>query len=167
MDKYVPHMNRVAYAVGINLDWSVENTPEGYLFNGHTVAAGNKDLTMSRNGGQDSRGVLHEIAHFLVADPESRCLPNYGLGNADFTKESGTLKTPSNVMDEEVLACVVEIELARHIFGDKYAGDVVTRTCSDFPHNPSEVKELRTRGILNSKGRLSDTFSTLPKWESS
>lgn len=163
-DKYVPHMNRIAKAVGIVLDFSIENTAEGYLFNGHTVAAGNEDILTDVNGGKDSRGLLHEIAHFIVASPGDRIRPNYGLGPADFTKESGTLKENPLSLDEECLACVTEIELARHIFGDDYANDVTKRTSSDVVHPLMDVRELCRRGVLTSDGRLSNPFTKFPKW---
>lgn len=163
-DKFVPHMNVIAHAIGIVFDFSLENTVDGYLFNGRTVAAGNEDILTDVNGGKDSRGLLHEVAHFIIASPEDRIRPNYGLGPADFTTESGTLPENVNALDEEVLACVVEIELARHIFGDDYANDVVNRTQSNFPHDPREVDDLCSRGVLNFKGLLSKTFSKLPKW---
>lgn len=163
-DKFVPHMNVIAKAVGLVLDFSIENTAEGYLFNGHTVAAGNEDILTDVKGGKDSRGLLHEIAHFIIANPEDRIRPNYGLGPADFTTESETLPENVNALDEEVLACVTEIELARHIFGDDYANDVVNRTQSSFLHDPREVEELCSRGVLTPKGRLSKTFSKFPKW---
>jgi hypothetical protein len=73
------------------------NCFENHIYDGKTIAMfgskGGKPLVFS------DHDLLHEIAHFAVAAPEQRDLPEYGVGNA---YQAGEIYTPSVVDSKKI-----------------------------------------------------------------
>lgn len=53
--------------------------------------------------------VLHEVCHWLVAKPELKHLPNFGLGQAVFGKKSERVLVYSKTEEQEALTCFLSI----------------------------------------------------------
>lgn len=75
-------------------------------------------------GFDDPSDLAHEIAHLLLAAPERRRLPNFGLG-PDYPAGPGTRSvSDARVREEEVSASVLGICLIREAGGDWQAAAV-------------------------------------------
>lgn len=66
---------------------------------------------------KDCSEVCHEIAHYLVASPRRRRLPNYGLGEppGDDTPEAPVTVSPRTGVQEEMMASCLGILLERSL----------------------------------------------------
>lgn len=54
-----------------------------------------------------SANVFHEVAHFQLASPERRSIPNFGFGSSPLGGSAEQLLTDSASQEEELLACVL------------------------------------------------------------
>jgi hypothetical protein len=89
---------------------------EKYAFNGKTIAEyEDRDFRRQRS----ESNLLHDIAHFVVAAPERRSIPEFGLGDSPDTKVYGTSlakgMTHSKAQDEEELASALGIYWEREL----------------------------------------------------
>jgi hypothetical protein len=67
-------ISALAEYFGVRL--SERSCREGHIYDGRTIALMGSRVPLS------DHDLLHEIAHFAVATPGQRLLPEYGLGNA-------------------------------------------------------------------------------------
>ena len=104
---------------------------------------------------------LHELAHFIVARPKDRLLPNYGLGESleeyDYPYRDNLrtypLASKYELSRAEARASVLNVLLARQYFGEDESG-LVSRNLSVFDKGVVEITpKLQQWGIIDGKKR--------------
>lgn len=107
-------------AAGVTPYILLECLVEGYAYTDGKVALASDP--------EDLPGLaLHDLAHFLVAPPERKFLPNFGLGihpQVSEDKDAECLLADGIAMNEEGDASVVNVLLAGMLFGEKEEGRV-------------------------------------------
>ena len=97
---YLRHINKkiqdLAMELGIKLSG---RRADGWLWDGETIA------TNELGGACSKRLLLHEMAHWVIADPERKKFPNFGLNYGD--------------REEEEKACSLEIQWMGELGFDK------------------------------------------------
>lgn len=87
-----------------------------YAFNGKTIAEFQDEALTKR---RTESNLIHDIAHFVVAAPERKTLPEFGLGDSPDTYRRSTplLKgmTYRKAQDEEELASALGIYWEREL----------------------------------------------------
>lgn len=88
-------------ASSLDLDVKRVDLIDGYMFDGTTIFYsdfGGRGTEEAANS-----NLAHEIAHFLVASPDRRNVPDYGLGSGpESNKASLALKGTSKYQEEEL-----------------------------------------------------------------
>lgn len=136
-----------------------------YAFNGKTIAE--LDAAEKPKRRSDSN-LIHDIAHFVVADPERRTIPEFGLGDSPDTGRFNTPMTkgmtPKKAQDEEELASALGIYWERELgldwretFGEHMWDDIFMFMPDeeykifdfDAKHKfAKQLRELRKRQII-------------------
>lgn len=102
----------LAKRFGVKLD---DQRTRGYAYDGYSIRTRNR----SEGAGEQRRwsNVLHDIAHWLVADPARRKLPDFGLGNApDSYTDSEPVVSEKQGDAEERQASLLGICYEAHLF---------------------------------------------------
>lgn len=92
--------------VGIRTDWTVNPLPSGFMYDNFEVSC--------KEDFWDPYMAVHDLAHFLIALPERRGLPNFGLGPAPHgneTEGAPEVVTPEESSEDESRASVLHIAL--------------------------------------------------------
>jgi hypothetical protein len=152
-------------------------SPEGYTYlNGDAYVDWAFNPWTRGNGNRyGSAMAVHEVAHYLLAPPERRALPNFGLGNHPYVAlgetRTETLLTRSEVSLEEHIASLLHL----HLVGLMWRPNVVRHTANalnleDFLNQDGsvwlwetgeEVRELRKVGLYPLPESL-EAIATLP-----
>lgn len=116
---------------------------DDFAFNGKTIAEfGDNEMQKRRT---DSN-LIHDIAHFVVAAPERRTLPEFGLGDSPDTYIFNTPKaqgmTSQKAQQEEELASVLGIYWEREFGLDWYKTYEDHSWVGPFFNGPTKEKEI-------------------------
>lgn len=167
----------LAGAAGLRLHRK-ELGPEGYTyFNGDAyVGWAFNPWTLGNGDRYGSALAVHEVAHYLLAPPERRALPNFGLGNHpyDALGETRTVAALSSaeVLLEEHIASLLHL----HLVGLMWKPHMVRHTAlalnlEDMLHSDGsvdlwetgeEVRELRKVGLYPLPASLEAIASLAP-----
>lgn len=161
-------VQKFAASLGLRVLWKNTLTPSGYSYDDRTIAP--RGLASIWGGPCPVLNiVVHECAHYLVADSRRRDWPNYGLGPSPQGESFGETPPPSHGLEvdrtvEESFASVLHIILVRELAGEHEARMTMmtlglshtykfsTRTM--LRTQPRAVRALRRLGLLDSKSQF-------------
>lgn len=152
-DLYADHKQAVDLAVGLGIPVLEADPADGFSWDGQAVATHTETAVF-----------LHEIAHWQIAPPARRALPDFGLGAGPETGSIEAANAASCVDDqtkelEENLASLLGI-----LWETELGGPAVIAFCEqnwlelhDRPgtagHFVSVFNELLSRGLITKEGR--------------
>ena len=132
---------------------------DGYAFNGKTIAEYEDEAMRKR---RSESNLIHDIAHFVVADPERKTVIEFGLGDSPDTRKYNTPRakgmTGNKAQTEEELASALGIYWEREL-GMDWRETFEFHTWNDvFMSMPEEEKEIFN---LNAKHKFAKQLKEL------
>lgn len=123
--------------------------PDGYVYSNGVVALAGDYLS-------EWAMALHDLAHWLVAPPKRRSLPNFGLGQhpnvPEMPKAHRAGMSWFDAQEEEGAASWVHVHLTRASFGSA-ASERIAELLNFEPHEIESPRDSY-RNILENRGLL-------------
>jgi len=143
--RYKKEIHRLAKAFGIKL--SPRRSHDSWEWDGKTIATN----SWKRPHGD----IIHDIAHWIVADEDRRCLPDFGIGEGvNSGKPAGIII--ANPDDEESVASVLGILIERQLGMPSWRYTYKYHSWNTWP--PTEFLKwkniVRAHGLTGPGGRL-------------
>jgi hypothetical protein len=126
---------------------SPRNPHETYMWNGKDIGTSPKDIPGFLTDADPNGSLVHEMCHYLVAPPERRIFPEYGLGWSGLTRERSERIVPKNDHSDEKRALVLDMRFRR-------AMGVAIPLAKDRIWEKFKINEIEVELWLASKGLL-------------